>query len=337
MGLSTSLAEPATRLLYTFAGRALLVETLDDLAGSATKALFSNWLFDPIESPSSYSEPDTSLRIQSGQFPFGFPSQLTSFDVPNGGVCTTDGERFYFDLLGSAVVVRNHDPFAEVWLNEPQNLNSESRAQIISYALSASLRRCGLFEIHSAGVVAPDGTTAMIVGPSGSGKSTLTLQLVRAGWRYLSDDVLFVTESEGKIEAYGVRRLFALTSKSIEAIGLSGPLLGLTHSHEKTFLDPQDYFPNALVKISRPQVLFFISLNGKPGSNIECLTQSEVMSRLMKFCPWACYDKPVARAHLGALAALARQCRSYDLSAGADLLSDPQHASMLLTAHMHTK
>jgi ABC-type polar amino acid transport system ATPase subunit len=57
-------------------------------------------------------------------------------------------------------------------------------ARVGSFAVCAALRRYGLFDLHSAGVVEPESDSAvLIVGPSGSGKSTLALQLVNSGGR----------------------------------------------------------------------------------------------------------------------------------------------------------
>ena len=63
-----------------------------------------------------------------------------------------------------------------------------------SFAVCAALRRFGIFELHSAGMVHPESEKVLlIIGPSGSGKSTLALQLAMAGWPYLSDDELLLS------------------------------------------------------------------------------------------------------------------------------------------------
>ena len=71
-----------------------------------------------------------------------------------------------------------------------------ARKQRTSFAVCAALRRFGMFELHSAGVVHPVSERAFsIIGPSGSGKSTLALHLAIAGWPYLSDDELLLSLS----------------------------------------------------------------------------------------------------------------------------------------------
>jgi hypothetical protein len=63
------------------------------------------------------------------------------------------------------------------------------------------LRERGLFHVHAAGVVAPDGRAWLLAGESGSGKSTLTYALARAGWKVLGDDGVAIERREGEVLA----------------------------------------------------------------------------------------------------------------------------------------
>jgi hypothetical protein len=54
------------------------------------------------------------------------------------------------------------------------------------------------------------------------------------------------------------------------------------------------------------------------------------MSRLLKLCPWACYDANSASDHLTVLGRLARETSGFDILAGIDLLQAPQLASDLV-------
>src|SRR5262249_54913107 len=76
------------------------------------------------------------------------------------------------------------------------------------FGLLKLLRPLGIYSLHAAGLATQDGVGVLLVGPSGSGKSTLAIELIREGWKYLSDDaVLLRSESEG-IEALACRRSF---------------------------------------------------------------------------------------------------------------------------------
>src|SRR4029079_14645025 len=65
-------------------------------------------------------------------------------------------------------------------------------------ALVIALRSHGVFHVHAGSVVDPNGVSVVIVGTAGAGKSTTTVALVRQGFRYLSDDVLFVRLVDGE-------------------------------------------------------------------------------------------------------------------------------------------
>ena len=316
-------------LAYSIAGRSLLIEALDKESASAIRTLFGGWLFTPI--PSFIGPPDSSIRIRLGSYSSPIPSDLESFEIANGASCTTDGETFYLTISGSVVVIGSVQPAADIWLYKPWSLDPETQAQIISYGVSAALRRCGVFDVHSGGVVAPDGTTALCIGPSGSGKSTLTLQLLSAGWGYLSDDVILLSDSERGIEARGVRRVFALTQTSLEAAMLASAVMTTAGStSSKLALVPQDYFPDRLTSSAIPRVLLFLKIVKAGTSSFQKLTEYEAMTRLLKQCPWACYDKPVASNYVGVLGTLVKQSAAFDLFLGADLLENPDFTLNLL-------
>ncbi len=58
------------------------------------------------------------------------------------------------------------------------------------------------------------------------------------------------------------------------------------------------------------------------------------MARLIRMCPWASYDGCAAQRNLGVLARLARQCASYAVFAGTDLLEDASLAARLLAPRL---
>jgi hypothetical protein len=152
----------------------------------------------------------------------------------------------------------------------------------------------------------------LIIGPSGSGKSTLTMQLVASGWSYLSDDELLLSLSDGIVEARGFRSFFAVSDSGAQLKYCFEPDIVMRTAH------------------ALPRALLFSRLNGKSRSDLNMLSQPETMTRLLRACPWATYDKSIAGANLDLLSALARQARGYDLSAGRDLL-DPIFADSFLS------
>lgn len=189
-------------------------------------------------------------------------------------------------------------------------------ARISSFAACAALRRFGVFELHSAGMVHPESDKGvLIIGPSGRGKSTLAVQLAMAGWPYLSDDELLLSLVDGEVEVRGFRSFFAVN-------GAEGAF--------KTCFEPEAVFASGRRLKASPGVLLFTSVTGEQKTRMRQLTQAESMARLIRACPWATYDRSIATANLDVLSKLARQTRAFDLHAGHDLLK-PGYASDLLS------
>jgi len=206
----------------------------------------------------------------------------------------------------------------------------------MSYALEASLRRCGLYQLHGAGVIEPQTDRGvLIIGESCSGKSTLATLLAARGWSYLTDDALLLNQDEDGVRARGIRKFFAASEKTLAACRSpeieSALGSAITSDPSKRRLDPSVAFPGRSKESCIPGLLLFTSITNNPKSVILSLTSGEAMARLIKFNPWASYDKATAREHLRLLSRLANQCQSFLVGAGLDILASPSCAEELLT------
>lgn len=298
---------------------------------------FDAWYFAPAHDAWADAA-DAVLRLRGDDPRPAPPRDSQEFELPFGGRCRTDGAAFMI-TFGDSLVALRPDCSAEVslWLDPRLRENSPDFAGVVSHAVSAALRRCGVFELHSGGVCEPAaGRGALIVGASGSGKSTLTLQLAAAGWGYLSDDVMLLGERGGRVEASGLRRDFAVTERTLAASGLAsfGAGARAAFDPDKLRLAPEDIFTANHVESCAPAALFFPALTGEAETRVAELSQAAAMARLIRMCPWASYDACAAERHLGVLARLARQCRSYEVFAGTDLLADASLAARLLAARV---
>jgi hypothetical protein len=323
------------KLTYTIAGRLILVDSQDDWCASAVSNLFTGWFLRPV--PNGSAPPDATLTIRFGGHPPPIPDGIFEFRVPEGGICHTDGQSFHLDFNGSRIVI---GPGTErnvvVWLSQRYKLGSKILAQIISQAFVSALRRCDLYEFHCAAVVPPGQEKAILIaGSSGSGKSTLTMQLAARGWNYLSDDKLLLDSRNG-LEVYALRKFFALTAETIAVLPRSRITPSSTTPGIKERVAPQDLFPASQIQLARPDAVFFTIISGKSTSEIRPLTAADAMTRLLRLCPWASYDKPTAGNHLRLLGDVARECRAFDLLAGTDLLENPGLAAELCLSSMRT-
>ncbi len=324
------LARPALKAVYTIAGRRILIEAHDAWSAKTVADLFNGWFLNSL-AVNGAASPDVTVEMRCGILSPRIPEGLFEFEIPEGGVCYTDGSTLYLDFNGSRVVIGpGLARDIHIWVKERYDFGSKVLAQIISQAFSAALRRCGLFEFHSAGLVPPGHDKAVLIaGGSGSGKSTLTLQLAACGWRFLSDDTLLLERRDHGIEVHALRKFFALTADTITAMRLPQLEPALAIGTLKERVTPLDLFPQGQIQHSKPGAIFFQRLSYLAESRVQKLTAAETMGRLLRLCPWAAYDKPTANKHLRVLGALARESAAFDLLAGTDLLEDQTLAAQL--------
>jgi hypothetical protein len=314
---------PASRSFYTVAGRFLFFEAVDLRLAPLAQQLFAGWQLAPISPPPCEAEieikffgdePGPGIRPE-------IPSHLDQFDVAEGGRCFTFANGYYLQFGNTLMRLRQDTAVrVDVWFKQVPEVVDAELARVTSFAVCAALRRFGLFDLHSAGVVEPEsGAGVLIIGPSGSGKSTLTFQLASAGWPYLSDDEVLLSVAEGEVEARGFRSFFAMR----EVEGTSERLAF------KNVFEPASVFSSQRVSQVAPRWLLFTSISGEKETRFVPLSQAETMTRLIRACPWATYDTSVAGANLDLLSRLARQVNAFALAAGADLL-EPTRAAELL-------
>lgn len=80
-----------------------------------------------------------------------------------------------------------------------------ARRELARLGAMLRLRQRGLFHLHAAGVVGPDGRAWLLAGESGSGKSTLAYALARDGWPVLGDDGVLIEQTTGAVMAHAWR------------------------------------------------------------------------------------------------------------------------------------
>lgn len=325
---------PAFANVYAVAGRFISVESPDPQFTDLFRRYFADWHVEPVLENENV-RPDANILISLTDPPPS-PAHLKSFEVADGGECRTDAKTYFFENNGSTVRAGNdRPPLVEVWIGKnPAARERSALARLIFNASMAAMRRCGLFELHAAGMVeAERGAGILVIGPSGSGKSTLATQLAAAGWQYLSDDSLLLFSDAETVKARALRRVFALSNETLSASGVDLEFIATETAPIdplKTRFEPRSVFPDSFVDLCVPGTLFFSQVTNEPDSHTRALSQSETMAQLIRMCPWACYDKPTAGNHLSLLAALARQAKGFLLFAGRDLFGDPEYTGRFL-------
>ncbi|MGB8509123.1 MAG: hypothetical protein WCD76_12120 [Pyrinomonadaceae bacterium] len=340
MEVSPYPVRPAKQMFYSVAGRSLCVDTPGDWSSRLFEQFFAGWYLSAHTAESTCRADATIKVYEDGDIP-PVPHGLESFEVAAGGRCDTDGSTYYLQADDSLVVVHpERNNLVEVWIGHSADARSQAPlARLVFNASMAALRRCHLYELHGGGVAEPVNKKGVLfIGPSGSGKSTLTTQLAAGGWWYLSDDSLLLSDSGNAVEARGLRRAFAVTETTMSATGL-GELSRITTAPVpfdpfKRRFEPHAVFPAGYLEACQPGALFFPSITTEPTSRVRSLSTHEAMARLLRMCPWACYDKPSAREHLRVLGDLSKQCVAYELFSGRDLLGNPEFTSNFILSHL---
>lgn len=78
------------------------------------------------------------------------------------------------------------------------------------------LAQQGKLLVHAGSVATADGRGILFAGLSGSGKTTTSLALTRAGFRYISDDLVVLSFEDGRAQVEGIREHMNLTKRTID-------------------------------------------------------------------------------------------------------------------------
>src|SRR5690349_7996989 len=257
-------------MFYLVGGRTIFIETFDEWTHRAVSEIFAGWFFTLVPPPIN-RDPNATIQIHRVVELPTIPPDLPSFEITCDGTCFTDEKRYYLKFE-DALVVFGSAMHIDFWIAERCDCSSSGFVQLLSQALSPALRRSGVFEIHSAGVIPPESESAiMIAGASGSGKSTLTAQLANFGWSYLSDDILLLTELDEELHLQAFRRFFALTDDTLTAVGL--PTIRIEQATNlKHRLIPEDHFKRAPVEHAKPGAIVFPTIIRQGKSQMKALT-----------------------------------------------------------------
>jgi hypothetical protein len=147
---------------------------------------------------------------------------------------------------------------------EGRRVHVPSPAQLEHYAHlvlinAAAAAASGVVVLH-AGAVVRAGRATLLVGPSGWGKSTLTLELVRRGWGFLSDDFAPVSTS-GVVAPFP--RAVNVTEQTLGLLRLDEPESGLrlasAGGRQKWMLDIDTVYPGHLAEPAPMGHVFVLS------------------------------------------------------------------------------
>jgi len=170
----------------------------------------------------------------------------------------------------------------------------------------------GFFALHAAYLTKGD-VSILFPGDSGYGKTTISINLTKAGFICRGDDISFLCRSNSKVKVYPF------------------PTRMLRRDHEKgTGVCARR--KACYKKASAPNFIVFPTITHKKKSKLMPLSSNEAMIKIVENLMFSSLE-PVRDHHVEAmeiLKKLAKQCRSYLLLGGKDIIKSPANLSLIL-------
>lgn len=193
---------------------------------------------------------------------------------------------------------------------------------IFTLTLIEFLKRRAYYALHAA-ALSIDKRCLLLAGTSGAGKSTLTLALLRAGFGFLSDDLIFLQKSPVGIQALAFPEEIDVTDETVRLFPELHDLLKLQQPHgwRKRQISAESAYKANIVLKCQPAVLVFPRVADAEKSVLEPMMADEAFLELVPNVMLT--EAHSSQAHLDVLAELVRQCACYCLETGRDLNTVP--------------
>ena len=242
------------------------------------------------------------------------------YDIPGGETCyfedidavylsVRDAVRAFYEPRSNRVTISCVE-------SRPKNMFVASHL-VLTILLIEVLKRHGRYSLHAA-AFSENSQAILIIGDSGTGKSTLSIALVRAGFDYLADDMVFLARRADGMAAQGLAEDIDVSDQTIGFFPELNDLLRSprTEGFPKRQVRVDQMYGARIVRESRPAAIVFPCISKNPTSTVTPIDSDEA---LMRIVPNVLLTQPRAsQAHLTALADLVKQTHCYQLDTGRD-------------------
>ncbi len=197
----------------------------------------------------------------------------------------------------------------------------------LNLAFIESLRHHGLYYVHGACLQSPAGKNYLIAGDGCQGKSTLTLSLLMHGYRYLSDDAVFIDARTSPSRLLGYHKHFHVGNDLLPRfdgrVEMSAFLpYGKT---DKSEINPEVLFPGQrLEAIEKADVILSPGIIHEPETRISPMSSADLLTSFFVASTQVFFDRTLATKHLAALREVAGAARGYRFEAGRDVYENPE-------------
>ena len=200
---------------------------------------------------------------------------------------------------------------------------------IFTLALFEALRFFGLYYLHAAVLSGPDGAGYLISGNSGSGKTSLTLSLIKSGFRYLSDDTVFMRLLPGQdVEVLGFARDFHVPVDLFdqEQWKEMQSLPDYSSRLPKKKVPPDVLFPGQRIdRLINPAILIFPRLG--QDEKLERLSMAEALNELLPQSVSVMFNPATASPHLEALKRVLQHGKGFLLTSPPEMKGNPERVA----------
>lgn len=204
------------------------------------------------------------------------------------------------------------------------------RVSFVHFAMTELLKRRGLYTFHAT-ALEHKGQGVLIPGFSGRGKTTSFLSLLRAGYRYLSDDHPFFRVNGTRVEILPYPLKINVTDHTVSFFPelREAPPSVLHAGVPKRYFHAEDLYPGPLGQPCEPSVILFPEVLDSSHSCLEPLSKKVALEMILPHSLLV-YDAEVARREFQALVRLVEQTDCYRLHFGRDVLELPWLVTPLL-------
>jgi len=213
---------------------------------------------------------------------------------------------------------------------DPANVFMASHL-LFTIVLVEMLKRRGLYSMHAA-AFSRHGRAILISGTSGAGKSTLAVALLRGGFAYLSDDMVFLSRGSGQVQVLGFPEDVDVSDNTIGFFPELDFLLRIPSAcaSPKKQLPPIETYGTELAGSALPSAIVFPRISPSESSALYPIGADEALLELVSNVLLT--DARSSQQHLNILTEVARQTPCYRLETGRDFDRIPSLLGELLAA-----
>ena len=276
------------------------------------------------------SEGDQRGTISLDFFSLPDPSQHCIEKPPGQGRAFYEfplGEACYFET-GDQIYLRFRDGVRvlsrpslgcasfSVVESDPTNLFMASHL-MLTILLVEFLKRRGCYGMHAAGF-SKNGKAILIPGTSGAGKSTLAIALLRSGFDYLSDDMVYLRRHTNELKVLSFPEDVDVSDQTIGFFPELHFLRNVPKSvaWAKKSVRADEVYGAELVREARPGAIVIPKISGEAKSTIRPIVADEALLEIVSNVLLT--EVSSCQSHLDILTELVRQTPCYRLETGRD-------------------